>query len=268
MSRISEKFEELREKGEGALIVFVTAGDPNPELTLKIVRVLSKRADLIELGIPFSDPIADGPTIQGATDRALNSGTTPETVLEIVRQVRGSEDLPLVVLTYYNPVLRMGVEKFVRRFGDAGADGFIVPDLPVEEAGEMLGATKKYGVDFIPLAAPTSTPERLRRICKASSGFLYVVSLLGVTGAREKLSDLIAPLIAEIRKISRVPISVGFGISKPEHVVELMRCGADGAIVGSAFVNLIAKNLDDEDRIFRELDGLAGALKAATIRPR
>ena len=266
MSRISKKFEELRRRNEGALIAFVTAGDPKSELTPKIVEVLSKHADLVELGIPFSDPIADGPTIQGATDRALHSGTTPETVLDIVREIRSSNDVPLVMLTYYNPVFKMGVENFVRRFTEAGADGFIVPDLPVEEAEEMLRAVRKHGVDFIPLAAPTSTPERLERICKASSGFLYLVSLLGVTGAREKLSDLVGPLIAEVRKISRVPISVGFGISKQGHVAELMRCGADGAIVGSAFVDLIAKNLKDERKILRELGELAGILKAATRR--
>ena len=268
MSRISEKFEELRQKGEGALIAFVTAGDPKPELTPKIVEVLSKHAGLVELGLPFSDPIADGPTIQGATDRALRAGTTPETILEIVREIRNSNEVPLVVLTYYNPVFKMGVENFVRRFTEAGADGFIIPDLPVEEAEEMLRAVRKHGVDLIPLVAPTSTPERLERICEASSGFLYAVSLLGVTGAREKLSDLVGPLIAGVRKFSRVPVAVGFGISKPEHVAELMRCGADGAIVGSAFVNLIAKNLSDEGRMLRELEELAGALKAATIRSR
>ena len=250
------------------MIAFVTAGDPNPELTPKVVEALSERADLIELGIPFSDPIADGPTIQCATDRALRSGTTPETVLGIVRKIRGSSEVPLIVLTYYNPIFKMGVENFVRRFSEAGTDGFIVPDLPVEEAGDMLEAVKEHGIDFIPLAAPTSTPERLRRICEASSGFLYAVSLLGVTGAREKLSDSVGPLLAEVRKISRIPVAVGFGISKPEHVTELMRCGADGAIVGSAFVNLIAKNLDNEGRMFRELGKLAEDLKAATRRLR
>ncbi len=264
MNRITRKFEELRRKGEGALIAFVTAGDPKPELTPKIVEALSKHADIIELGIPFSDPIADGPTIQGATDRALTAGTTPESVLEIIKKIRSSSDVPLVVLTYYNLVFKPGVDNFVKKFSEAGADGFVVPDLPVEEAQELRKAAKKYGADVILLVAPTTTPKRLERICSASSGFLYVVSLLGVTGAREKLSDLVRPLIADVRKVSQVPIAVGFGISKPEHVAEVIKCGADGAIVGSAFVNLIAKHQKNEGEMLRELDEFGKVLKAAT----
>ncbi len=264
MSRIGAKFEELGSKGEGALISFVTAGDPNPELTPRIVQALAKYADIVELGIPFSDPIADGPTIQGATDRALKAGTTPESVRKIIRQIRRTSDVPLVVLTYYNIVFKRGVDKFLRDFTAAGMDGIIIPDLPVEEAGEVLRATKKYGADLILLVAPTTTPERLKRICDASSGFLYIVSLLGVTGARKRLSGLVKPLIADVRKTSRVPIAVGFGISKPEHVKEVIEAGADGAIVGSAFVNLIAKNLGDRQRMLRELDQFGKTLKAAT----
>ncbi len=264
MSRIGAKFEELGSKGEGALISFVTAGDPNPELTPRIVQALAKYADIVELGIPFSDPIADGPTIQGATDRALKAGTTPESVRKIIRQIRRTSDVPLVVLTYYNIVFKRGVDKFLRDFTAAGMDGIIIPDLPVEEAGEVLRATKKYGADLILLVAPTTTPERLKRICDASSGFLYIVSLLGVTGARKRLSGLVKPLIADVRKTSRVPIAVGFGISKPEHVKEVIEAGADGVIVGSAFVNLIAKNLGDRQRMLRELDQFGKTLKAAT----
>lgn len=264
MSRIGAKFEELGSKGEGALISFVTAGDPNPELTPRIVQALAKYADIVELGIPFSDPIADGPTIQGATDRALKAGTTPESVRKIIRQIRRTSDVPLVVLTYYNIVFKRGVDKFLRDFTAAGMDGIIIPDLPVEEAGEVLRATKKYGADLILLVAPTTTPERLKRICDVSSGFLYVVSLLGVTGARKRLSGLVKPLIADVRKTSRVPIAVGFGISKPEHVKEVIEAGADGVIVGSAFVNLIAKNLGDRQRMLRELDQFGKTLKAAT----
>ncbi|GAI35001.1 unnamed protein product, partial [marine sediment metagenome] len=196
MSRISAKFEELRSKREGALIAFVTAGYPKPELMPQIVQTLTRHADIIELGIPFSDPIADGPTIQEAADRALKAGTTPETVLEIISQIRCTSEIPLVVLTYYNIVFKWGVDKFVRDFTAAGMDGIIIPDLPAEEASEVLGATRKYGADLILLVAPTTTPERLKRICDLSSGFLYVVSLLGVTGAREQLSESVKPLIA------------------------------------------------------------------------
>ncbi|KUO41695.1 MAG: hypothetical protein AVW06_00805 [Hadesarchaea archaeon DG-33-1] len=264
MSRIVAKFEKLKQNGEGALIAFVTAGDPKPELTPKIAETLAKHADIVELGIPFSDPIADGPTIQAAANRALASGTTPETVREIIEKIRDTNDVPLVVLTYYNIVFKRGVDNFIKSFAAVGMDGIIIPDLPVEEAGELLKATERHGVDLVLLVAPTATPERLRRICGASSGFLYLVSLLGVTGAREKLSDLVRPLIADVRKVSRVPIAVGFGISKPEHVSEVIKCGADGAIVGSAFVNLIAKNQGNERLMLKELDILGKSLKAAT----
>jgi len=264
LSRIAAKFEDLKQKGGGALIAFVTAGDPKPELTPKIVETLAKHADIIELGIPFSDPIADGPTIQEADDRALASGTTPETVREIIEKIRSTSDVPLVVLTYYNIVFKRGVDEFVKSFADAGMDGIVVPDLPVEEAGELLKATKRHGVNLILLVAPTTTPERLKRICGASSGFLYLVSLLGVTGAREKLSGSIGPLIAGVRKVSRVPIAVGFGISKPEHVAKVIKCGADGAIVGSAFVNLIAEHQENERRMLKELDAFGKSMKAAT----
>ncbi|MDI6883561.1 MAG: tryptophan synthase subunit alpha [Hadesarchaea archaeon] len=264
MSRLAAKFKELRRKREGALIAFVTAGDPKPAMTQKIVETLSKHADIIELGIPFSDPIADGPTIQGATDRALKAGTTPETVRGIIKKIRRRSEVPLVVLTYYNIVFKPGVDDFVRRFAAAGMDGIIIPDLPVEEAGKVLKATKKHGVDLIFLVAPTTTPKRLKRICKVSSGFIYVVSLLGVTGAREKLSDLVRPLIARVQKASRVPVAVGFGISKPEHVATVIKSKADGAIVGSAFVNFIAKNLNNERKMLQELDRFGKALKLAT----
>jgi len=263
LSRIEAKFKELEDKGEGALITFVTAGDPKPELTPRIVQALTKYGDIVELGIPFSDPIADGPTIQGATDRALKAGTNPETVLEIIRQIRRTSEVPLVLLTYYNIVFKRGVDKFMRDFTTAGMDGIVIPDLPIEEAGEVLRATKKQGADLILLVAPTTTPERLKRICDASSGFLYVVSLLGVTGARKRLSGLVKPLIADVRNISRVPIAVGFGISKPEHVKEVIEAGADGAIVGSAFVNLIAKNLGDRQKMLLEIEQFGKTLKAA-----
>jgi tryptophan synthase alpha chain len=264
MSRISARFKELSKKGEGALIAFVTAGDPKPELTPKIVEALAKHTDLIELGIPFSDPIADGPTIQMASDRSLKSGTTPETVREIIKNIRKINDVPLVVMTYYNIVFKSGVDEFVKGFAAAGMDGIIVPDLPVEEADELLKATRRHGVDLIMMAAPTTTPERLKLICRASSGFLYLVSLLGVTGAREKLSISVGPLISNVRKVSRVPIAVGFGISSPEHVAKIIKSGANGAIVGSAFVNLIAKYQKNERRMLNELDEFGKSLKAAT----
>ena len=245
------------------MIAFLTAGDPRPALTPKLVEILSKHADVIELGIPFSDPIADGPTIQRAADRALRRGTTPETALRIVKQIRRESEIPLVILTYYNILQKPGVGNFVRKLSNAGVDGLIIPDLPLEEAGELLNASREHGVDIIFLAAPTTPRERLERICLASSGFLYIVSLLGVTGAREELSASVYPLIKKVKKISKVPVAVGFGISKPEQVASVIRAGADGAIVGSAFVNIIEKNLKNEKRMLSEIDRFAKALKAA-----
>lgn len=266
MSGIAGKFAELRGRGEGALIAFVTAGDPKPSLTPKIAEVLVKHADILELGVPFSDPIADGPTIQAADDRALSAGTTPETVFEIIERIRGGSDVPLVVLSYCNIVFRQGIENFVRRLAAVGGDGIVIPDLPVEESGEVLNAAKDHGIDLIFLASPTTTPERLRRICSLSSGFLYLVSLLGVTGARRSLSDEVKGLIARARASSggKLPLAVGFGVSKPAHVSEVLRSRADGVIVGSAFVEIVARYRENERKMLRELDGFGRAMKAAT----
>lgn len=266
MSRISTKFEELRKAGEGALIAFLTAGDPRPKLTSQLVQILSKHADIIELGIPFSDPIADGPTIQKATDRALRVGTTPETVLRIIKKIRGKSELPLVILTYYNILLKPGIRKFVGWLANLGVDGIVVPDLPLEESTDLSEVAKEHDVDLILLAAPTTPLERLELICKATSGFLYLVSSLGVTGVRKRLPSNVWPLIGEAKRFSRVPVAVGFGISKPSHIKGVLRAGADGAIVGSAFVEIIEKNLGDEGKMLKELDDFGKSLKAATRR--
>jgi tryptophan synthase alpha chain len=266
LSRIAARFAELKERGEGALIAFVTAGDPKPSLTAKIAEVLLDHADILELGIPFSDPIADGPTIQAASLRALRAGMRPEAVLEIVERIRSTNDSPIVVLSYYNILFKFGAEEFSRRLAEAGGDGLIVPDLPAEEAMEISRVARGHGMDLILLAAPTTTPERLRLICELSSGFLYLVSLLGVTGARKRLSSEARELIARARSSSdgRLPLAVGFGISKPEHVREVLRWGADGAIVGSAFVDVVARFRNRGRRMLRELDAFAAAMKEAT----
>ncbi len=270
MSRIAAKFEELRRRGEGALIAFVTAGDPKPVMTPKIVKTLSKHADIIELGIAFSDPIADGPTIQAAADRALRAGTTPSHVFAMIKKIRQTSNIPLVVLTYYNIVLKPSLETFMQKLATAGADGIIIPDLPLEEASETRKVARNHRVDLILLAAPTTALIRMKKICKASSGFVYLVSLLGVTGAREKLSDAIKHIIAKAKISSkgRIPLAVGFGISKPAHVREVIKCGANGAIVGSAFVKIIAKNLKDERKMLKELGKFGKILKSATKNQR
>ncbi len=264
MSRISATFDELRQRHEGALIAFFTVGDPRLELTPRLVKVLSKHADIVELGIPFSDPIADGPTIQEGIDRALKASTTPHKALNVIKKIRRNCKVPLIVLTYYNILLKPGLENFIKRFASAGMDGIIVPDLPLEESGELLKVAKKYGVDLVLLVTPTTNDERLGLICQASSGFVYVVSLFGVTGAREKLSEHVRPLIARVKKISSLPIAVGFGISRAEHVAAVMSADADGAIVGSAFVNIVKNNLKNEKKMLREIETFARALKVST----
>ncbi|HID03011.1 MAG TPA: tryptophan synthase subunit alpha [Desulfobacterales bacterium] len=265
MSRISAKFEELRRRGEGALIAFVMAGDPKPVMTPEIVKTLSKHADIIELGIAFSDPIADGPTIQAAADRALRAGTTPPHVFAMTKKIRQTNGIPIVVLTYYNLVLKPHLETFMQNLSTAGVDGIIIPDLPLEEIGEVRKVAKKHHVDLILLAAPTTQPKRMKQICEASDGFVYLVSLLGVTGAREKLSGAVKNMVAKAKIASkrRIPLAVGFGISKPEHVKEVIKCGADGAIVGSAFVKIIEKNLKNEQKMLRELENFGKILKSA-----
>nr|5EY5_A Chain A, LBCATS-a [synthetic construct]5EY5_C Chain C, LBCATS-a [synthetic construct] len=248
MNRIAEAFEELKKKGEKALIPFITAGDPDLETTLELVRALVEAgADIIELGIPFSDPLADGPTIQRASQRALASGTTLDKVFEMVRELREKNtDVPIVFLTYYNPIFRYGIERFVKECAEAGVDGLIVPDLPPEEAADLAAAAEKYGVDLIFLVAPTSTDERIKMIAKHASGFVYCVSVTGVTGARSEIAADLAELVSRIRKHTDLPIAVGFGISTPEQAAEVAQV-ADGVIVGSAIVKRIEENQDEED---------------------
>jgi tryptophan synthase alpha chain len=268
MGRIARKFNGLSGRNEGALIVYVTAGDPSTEATRSILDVIAKHADIVELGIPFSDPIADGPTIQAASERALEAGIKLNDVFDLVRGFRDSSSIPMVILTYYNIVFKRGIDRFMRELEEAGGDGIIIPDLPIEEAGEVLNSTRKHGIDLIPLVAPTSTPQRIKMISKTASGFIYLVSLLGVTGARERLSDLVGDLIKKVLEESEkeVPVVVGFGISKPEHVREVIAAGADGTIVGSAVVKIIGayRDNDKRDEMLCEMEEFLTGMKAAT----
>ena len=262
--RIEEKFEELRRKKEDALIGFITAGDPEPKQTLKIVQALMRGGiDIIELGLPFSDPIADGLVIQKASERALKAGMNPDLFFKLAKKIKG---IPKVCLTYYNLVLQRGLKEFVQDCQQAEISGLIVPDLPIEEAKPLLNFCPNYGVDLIFLVAATTTEKRLKNILRFSQGFLYVVSLLGVTGVREKLSESIKPLITKIKKFSlQIPLAVGFGISKPEHIREVILAGADGVIVGSAFIKLIEKNLNNKKKMVSELENFTRKLKKATM---
>ena len=269
MSGIAEVFEKLKAQGDGALIGYVTAGDPKPEFTPGIAEALVKGGvDILELGVPFSDPIADGPTIQAASLRALQTGTTPKMVLGMAGEIKRKHSVPVVILTYYNPVFHMGLENFFRLARNFGVDGVVVPDLPVEEAEAYREAARSCRVDTIFLAAPSTSDERLRKIVKCTSGFLYVVSHFGVTGAREALADSTVQLVKRILPFTsgRVPLAVGFGVSKPEHAKRIIQSGADGVIVGSAFVNLVHKHQGDVGRMLEELEVTARKLKDAVRR--
>jgi tryptophan synthase alpha chain len=266
MREIARTFSRLKTQNQGALIAYVTAGDPKPSYTPRIVEALANGgADIIELGIPFSDPIADGPTIQAAIVRALNAGTTPRMVLEISREVKEKCSVPIVLLTYYNPVFRMGLQNFFRLAKDSKVDGLIVPDLPVEEALDYKETSDDYDVDTIFLAAPSTSTERLKRIIEYTSGFLYLVSIFGVTGARERLQYITLQQIKRILPYTsgRVPLAVGFGISKPEHAKAVIESDADGAIVGSEFVNIIHKNQGNIEEMLDEIEHRARELKKA-----
>ncbi|MGQ9478404.1 MAG: tryptophan synthase subunit alpha [Thermoproteota archaeon] len=265
---IMEKFRELEKRGEGALIAYVTGGDPSPKYTSRIVEVLVKGGvDIVEIGIPFSDPIADGPTIQASDFRALKAGTTPKTVFNIVREIKNNfTEVPIVILTYYNIPFKMGLGYFMGQASKSGVDGVVVADLPVEEAGEYKDEAEKHGVDTVFLATPSTSTDRLRKILNMTSGFLYLVSVFGVTGVRESLAQLTIQTIRRIHSYTEgsIPLAVGFGISKPEHVGAVIACGAEGAIVGSAFIKVIERNLNFEDDLLRELSDLAYSFKSAT----
>jgi tryptophan synthase alpha chain len=241
MSRLAATFARLKaeEKGPG-LVTYVTAGDPDLGRTAEILRTLDRSgADVLEVGVPFSDPLADGPVIQRATERALASGATLAGVLSMVAGVRADLRAPVVIFSYANPILRLGAERFADRARDAGVDGVLVLDLPIEEADEFRALLASRGIDTILLLSPTTTDGRLRRAAALGSGFLYAISRLGVTGARDAIADGAEAMVRRIRAASSLPIALGFGISKPEHVREVGRW-ADAAVVGSALVNVIA----------------------------
>jgi tryptophan synthase alpha chain len=239
--RIARRFAELARRGELGLVAYLTAGDPTLEATEKIVLAAAEAgADVIELGVPFSDPLADGPTIQRASERALKSGTTLAGILALVGRLRQKTDVPLILFSYYNPILQMGLEQFAASAAAAGADGVLATDLTPEEAGDYRTILRAHGLDTIFLAAPTSTDKRLERIAAATSGFLYLISRTGVTGTRDALPEELPALVRRARKATRLPIAVGFGISLPTHVSVLGGI-ADAAVVGSAIVAEIEK---------------------------
>ena len=241
---------------------YLCAGDPNPELTSKLLLTLVEAgADLIELGVPFSDPIADGPTIQRASERALTHNISLQQILGIVASIRPETDIPIAIMSYYNPIFRMGEAAFCKAAQAAGVDGLIVPDLPPEQAKPLLEVAPEYNLATIFLVAPTSPPERMQLIASVSTGFIYCVSVTGVTGARAMLSDEIAPMITELRKHTDKPISVGFGVSTSEQATQIAQV-ADGVIVGSAIINVVEEHIDDEAKLLTAVKQFASDLAA------
>ncbi len=244
MSRIEKTFKRLKKENKKALIPYIMAGDPSLEMTRDIVLLFEDcGADVVELGVPFTDPLADGPTIQRASERALKEGVTLRKVITFVKDLRQSTEIPIVLMTYYNPVFKYGDEGFVRDAKGAGVDGVIVPDLPPDEAENLIKLSRKVDLDTIFLLAPTSTDDRIKKVVKASKGFIYYVSITGITGAQILLDGSIERLISEIRIYTDKPIAVGFGVSTPEEASAVARV-ADGVIVGSAIVKRLNESPD------------------------
>ncbi len=265
MSRMDDHFAAVLGRGEGLLVPFLTAGDPDLATTEALVPVLAEAgADAIELGVPFSDPIAEGPTIQRATERALASGTSLRRVFELVRKLRPQVDIPIVLMGYANPFFTVGETAFAEAAAEVGVDGVICVDLPPEEGAVFYDACEKAGVDPVLLAAPTTTPERLEMIASRSRGFLYYVALTGVTGARTQIAHDLEEGVRRAKQIAKIPVCVGFGISKPEHVREVAAY-ADGVAVGSALVDL----LDSAEGLAAKIDAAAAFIAElkAPLRP-
>ncbi len=264
--RIERKFKELWERKRAALVTYITAGDPSLELTPDIVFQLEKSgADVVELGVPFSDPMADGPTIQIASERALNSGTTLHGVLDAVRKIRKRSEIPLLLFGYYNPFFAYGLEKLAADASEAGVDGILSVDLPPEEADELKIHTDNKGLDLVFLLAPNSTTERINLVAEHASGFVYLVSVTGVTGERPNLDYSLEPVINEIRRHIRLPVGVGFGVSTPSQVSKIARL-ADAVIVGSALVRIIEKDGKNSVSLLSRIGEFVSGLSKACDR--
>ena len=260
MTRIGRLFEGLKRDGRKGLIVYITAGDPEPGRTAALVEALVRGgADLIELGVPFSDPIADGPVIQRAGERALAAGTSLKTVLAIAAEIRERSEVPLLLFTYLNPVLRYGLQRLAADAVASGIDGCLLTDASVEEAGEYVAAMHASGIDTVFLAAPTSTPRRLKLVAQYSTGFVYLVSRTGVTGERDSVSGAVGPLVQAVRAVTDLPLAVGFGISTPEQAADAGR-NVEAVVVGSAFVRMIERSGGDAS-LEIQLESFARELK-------
>ncbi len=266
MSRFSKKFRELRSKKEGAFIPFVVLGDPNPETSLKIVKALiDSGADALETAPPFSDPIADGKTIQEADQRALAKGMDADKFFVMIKKIRSyNKEIPISLLIYYNLIFQRGIDKFYTDAKKAGVDAILAADCPIEEAKPLLRAARKHGIDQVFIVSPTTTKKRLKKILRSCSGYVYLVSLLGVTGARASLQKRALQLIKRAKPYTKLPLCVGFGISKPKHVKQVLKAGAHGVIVGSAVINLIKENQGSKEKMLKAVSSFAVSMKNAT----
>jgi tryptophan synthase alpha chain len=253
MNRIEKTFRRLKNQSRKGFIPYIMAGDPSLERTRETVLLLERcGADIIELGVPFSDPLADGPTIQRAAQRALEQGVALKDVIGLVKELRKDSAIPIVLMTYYNPVFRYGDERFVKDAGDAGVDGVIIPDLPPDEAVGLIGVAKRAGLATIFLLAPTSTPDRIRKVAGASQGFIYYVSMTGITGAKLLVDGTLQESIGNIRAVSGKPVAVGFGVSTAEEAKAVAQ-HADGVIIGSAIVKKLHESPEGLEAFIREL---------------
>jgi tryptophan synthase alpha chain len=265
MSRIARVFKQ---PGTTAFIGFTVGGDPDAATSFAVARALiDGGTDILELGIPFSDPVADGPTIQRADERALAAGTTPDTIFRLVREIRDYSDVPLVFLTYYNIVYRRGIERFYREAADAGVDGILIADMPVEESDEAVEVAGRYGIDQIFLITPTTGNDRIRKIAGRARGYLYLVSVLGVTGVRDQVAAGAIDLLDRVRRYTALPLALGFGISTPDHAKTCAAGGANGVIVGSAIVEIVERHRSNPAVMERELRQYVAQMKKALASP-
>ncbi|XP_022854740.1 tryptophan synthase alpha chain-like isoform X1 [Olea europaea var. sylvestris] len=262
---LSETFSKLKQQGKLAFIPYITAGDPDLSTTAQALKVLdSCGSDIIELGVPYSDPLADGPVIQAAATRSLARGTNFDKIVAMLKDVVPQLSCPIALFSYYNPILKRGVEKFMITLKDAGIHGLVVPDVPLEETGILRKEAASNNVELVLLTTPTTPIPRMKAIVEASEGFVYLVSSVGVTGARASVSDKVQSLLHEIKEVTSKPVAVGFGISKPEHVKQVAKWGADGVIVGSAMVKLLSEAKSPEEGL-KELENFTKSLKAALL---
>lgn len=260
----AEMFKESKDNNEGVFIPFLVVGDPDYETSIEIAKSLTDKVDALEIGFPFSDPVADGKSVQEADLRAFDAGITTEKCFEFLEELREFSDIPVGLLLYYNLIFNYGIEEFYKRLSEIGINAVLTADLPPEEAEESIKIANKYGIEQIFIVSQKTSNDRLKKISEFAKGFIYVASVMGTTGARTTVENNTTDLIKRIKEHSNLPLCVGFGISKPEHVKEILSAGSDGAIVGSALINIIADNLNNKDKMMNEINKYVIKMKNAT----